>query len=177
MTTTTKPLFTDIQRRRIVTKTLAAVRKHGWKHFDMSDWIKSVETDEYNSESADLDEIVEDVCGINISDCGTTACLAGHMALALSETDRRKVESQGRRAELVLLRDVLGGQGRPGGRLVRDWDWSSPFSSGAHNWPKTMQDAYTAAQNDDTDDSDHQTRNEWVAAIAYLENWLDANPA
>jgi hypothetical protein len=166
MTTTTKPLFTIIQRRRIVTKTLAAIRKHGPTHFDMSDWIQSPETANFNQQSADLDQIIEDVCGIDINDCGTTACMAGHMALALSETDRRKVESQSRTAEHVFLREVLGHEPHSA------WSWTSPFASQSHQWPEVMKAAYNADSGDQQGVDD-----EWVAAIAYLENWLELNPA
>lgn len=54
-----------------------AVARHGPEHFDMDWW--------FNDEGGPL--TIEDVDTIDISRCGTTACMAGHAALLMGRED------------------------------------------------------------------------------------------
>lgn len=70
--------------------TLDSIRQAGPEHFDMGSWFyvaSTTDDDEYNEDAGS--QGLFSACTLDIADCGTTACLAGHAALAALRFDIR----------------------------------------------------------------------------------------
>ena len=89
--TITNPDSIDVDVRERCGRILSSLERTGPEHFSMDAWCSLPDDD---ADDADTDEIslqglVDGSWDIELTSCGTTACLAGHQAFTLTYPERR----------------------------------------------------------------------------------------
>jgi hypothetical protein len=139
----------------VLTKTLEQVERLGPETFDMGSWAN-----DGNGRTASLGNLVKGLPHFDVNNCGTTACLAGHMASACNVLDVQGLSTYSGDIESEL-RDMFGDS-------IGD---SNPFSDLPNRWPATMRKVYDDARRAETP----RKGAEWLAAVAFLKSWLADN--
>lgn len=148
-------MLTNADRRHIVIATREQIVRAGPDHLDMAYWAKWGETDAELCEVihfADLREL-----DYEVEHCGSTACFAGHMVLAMRELGYDADIPPN--AQLLMARVLAE---------VVD-ESSDPFSGTVGEWPDIMRDTYSHHDGS-------RSEREMAAVLAYIDDWLDRHP-